>query len=500
MAAGGSGALALESLIHLFAAGYSELDEVFISIVDPDETNQNVERVIELIGVYKNIRSSMGNNPSTFFRTKIHFEPEYYWNPNSDQAKTLDDGILYAQLDKEGNMDYKLLTDLLFTDNQRTEPLDKGYKGNPMIGTIFMKDIERSAFFNMMRDEPEVYFFVFGSIFGGTGAAGLPVMANTLKKLRKDKKTIAGACITLPYFSLKQPVGEKDEKLKKENVTIRPDSSNFLPAVKFAIPFYVDRINNKRENGYNALYFVGSSESYKTDLKDFAIGGREQNNRSHFVNLYGASAYIDFLNNIQNYQTNSDTQYFASSVNYNDSLNYDNLPSVLKEPESKRLERFYITTIFFLKYFLKDARNELKSLTWFIDKKLGLGMDSSFYNERFITDFERYSKMFLRYLGQLYYNKVPLKLFKVPFYDENNDAVRETYDSDDIGDYYEHASMNFGFFKGKKSDLKSLNKHLVDVKYNVRGDKSSRVTDFLNWLDLGSDIYIEDYCKKHIRK
>ncbi|MBK7446131.1 MAG: hypothetical protein IPJ45_08925 [Ignavibacteria bacterium] len=50
-----------------------------------------------------------------------------------------------------------------------------------MIGTIFMKDFEEDDIYNEMISEPSLKLFVFGSLFGGTGAAGLPVMGKSLK-------------------------------------------------------------------------------------------------------------------------------------------------------------------------------------------------------------------------------------------------------------------------------------------------------------------------------
>ncbi len=71
MAIGGSGALAGESLVHLCAAGFLGNDEIDFIIVDPDQTNENVQRLQQTILNYNRVRSVMDQKYSFNFRPKM---------------------------------------------------------------------------------------------------------------------------------------------------------------------------------------------------------------------------------------------------------------------------------------------------------------------------------------------------------------------------------------------------------------------------------------------
>ena len=73
MAVGGSGALAVESLVHLCAAGIVGANELNIVTIDPDQTNENVQRLQQTILNYKQVRSEMKQKYSTYYQTKVEY-------------------------------------------------------------------------------------------------------------------------------------------------------------------------------------------------------------------------------------------------------------------------------------------------------------------------------------------------------------------------------------------------------------------------------------------
>lgn len=489
---GGSGALALESLVHLCATGIVGDNELIIKIIDPDETNENVQRTQRTIQNYIKVRNEMKEGCSEFFKTNIIYKG--VWNPNKGDNYNLEHGISYVQLNKEDNVKYKFLTNLLFSEEKRKEKLDKGYKGNPMIGTIFMKDFEEDDIFNEMISEPSLKLFVFGSLFGGTGAAGLPVMGKSLKtKLSKSsKKSYIGSCIFLPYFNVKKPSEKEDSKLNELNINLKPDSDNFLPAIKFAIPFYLDKAENK-ENGYDSIYFLGCPDSFENSQIEFAMGGSDQKNKSHYLNLFAASSFLDFIQNEDNSANNKDTSIFATSVEKTEiKLNYKNLPLGFQELKNKRIESFYVSSLFYLKYFLNEGKNTPASMTWFNHESKGLHLDESFFNNIFTDNLKTYFEKYLIWFGQISNNVIKLELFNTEFYDYEKDILNvDKFLDDKIGSYLLWMENPKPGFLRKKPLIQDLNDKFNIVADDIKTNGSNNFQKFLDILHKGSFSFIQ---------
>jgi len=489
---GGSGALAIESLIHLCANGIVGDNELIIKIIDPDETNENVQRTQRTIQNYIKVRSEMKQGYSEFFKTSIVYKG--VWNPNKGDNYNLEKGISYVQLNQENNLKFKFLTNLLFSEEKRLEKLDKGYKGNPMIGTIFMKDFEEDDIYNEMISEPSLKLFVFGSLFGGTGAAGLPVMGKSLKSNLSgaSKKSYIGSCIFLPYFNVKKPSEKQDIKLAELKINLKPDSDNFLPAIKFAIPFYLDKAESK-DNGYDSIYFLGCPDSFENSQIEFAMGGPDQKNKSHYINLFAVSSFLDFIQNEDISVKSRDSMIFATSVNKEEArLNYKNLPLNFKETDCKHIEAFYVSSLFYLKYFLTEGKNTPASMTWFNHENKGLNLNESFFNNTFTDDLKTYFDKFLVWYGQISNNIVNLETFNTDFYDIDNDVLSINNFSDDkIGAYLLwKENPKPGFFT-KKPLIQDLNSYFNNVTDDVKSIGSNDFQKFLDILYKGSFSFIK---------
>ncbi len=493
---GGNGALAVESLVHLAATGLVGDNELIIKIIDPDETNENVQRAQRVIQNYISIRNSMSQDVPQFFKTKIKYDG--VWNPNKGDNINLEHGISYIQMNNDQSIKYKYLTNLLFSEEKRKEKLDKGYKGNPMIGTIFMKDFEETDIYNEMISEPYLNVFVFGSLFGGTGAAGLPVVGKSLNDYIKSqgKKCYTGASIILPYFNLQQPNQKQSDKFRELEINLKPDSDNFLPAIKFAIPFYVDKAEEK-ENGYDAIYLLGCPDSFENSMREFAIGGMDQNNKSHYVNLYAASSFIDFMNNKEYNDESKDTRFYATKVEKsNEHLDYKNLPLVFNEQAEKRMERFYVSAMFYLKYFLKTGKDEPSSMTWFSNDKKGLGLKIDFFNDAFSDNLKEYFIKFLTWFGQISNNTLSLKTFSTVFYNAEGDRIDiESFTDDKIGEYLVwNENPKYGFFN-KRPEINQLNVHFDSSAEGIKSKGTGGNHALLDIFYEGSFTFIKKYYK-----
>jgi len=494
LAIGGSGALASESLVHLCAAGAIKNCEINLMVIDPDQTNENVQRLQQTVLNYMDIRNTIRQKDSYFFNSKIKFLK--VWNPNSGEDSNLENGISYVQYNNENNIRYKILTNLLFSEEKRKEPLHKGYKGNPMIGTIFMKDIEEDELFRDMATEELLNLFVFGSLFGGTGAAGLPVMGKSLKDIRATRSgtTNIGACILLPYFGIKEPSELQKESLQKTGVNLLPESSNFLPAVKFAIPFYISKAKEK-DNGYDAIYYVGCPDSFVMSQLSFGIGGKDQKNKSHYLNLFAASGFIDFVNKKNDFKKGKDTTFLATTIDLQTpALNYNNLPSCLREEEEKNLESFYVSAIFFQKYLLGKGKNQY--IPWMEDKSpKGLGLTRNYFNNKFSDNLKNYFDKYLIWLGQIKNNKYSLELFNTSFYNTETDTLDITKYNEEVISHYKLGRENpkKGVFS-KTLKLQDVDEYCNKVIPNV--EQTDENQKFVDTLRLGSFNFISKYYSK----
>lgn len=305
---GGTGARVIESMIFLSAAGYGP-EELGIIIVDPDSGNGNLDRTLKLISEYQACRARVSElHPDVpLFKTNIKtastpswgvFEGEWKRNPDNT---TLSNIIEYPKIN---NSDKNLagLVDLLFTKEELDTKLTEGFRGHPSIGAVAMAqnppyDSAWKILFDAIKDPNcqvnDVGVFLIGSIFGGTGASGVPTFANPsiLKKnpdaaIGDKSKVVLGGALVLPYFSF----ASDPEKESKEKVFVKSDG--FALATKAALRFYAEK-----GLAFDELYLIGDSLNQETGK--FATGKGDQRNNPHYIEIVTALAAYDF------YQSNS---------------------------------------------------------------------------------------------------------------------------------------------------------------------------------------------------
>jgi hypothetical protein len=141
--------------------------------------------------------------------------------------------------------------------------------------------------------------FIINSIFGGTGAAGFPLL---LKNLRGNKSmpryakiSVApvGGITFLPYFSL-----NRNDEVNAES---------FEEKAKIAIEYYNRTIISL--NQINTLYFIGNRGN--TNQEEYAVGGQEQRNKAHFLELAGALAILDFCKDVDSHKSGTQVKEFG---------------------------------------------------------------------------------------------------------------------------------------------------------------------------------------------
>jgi hypothetical protein len=306
-AIGGSGARVIRSLTMLFAAGLKpgNFDEVLPILIDPDEKNGSLAKTNDLLNRYLDLKCEA--KEFDFFKTKLtglhngnfYFDvPKIKNSAGQDVDPTTSFGDYIGHDDLKGNtLD---LIELLFSgkvsDGNSSKllklPMNKGFVGNPNIGSVVMSNFVNSPTFDEFvsgdnainaRNGDRVLFIT--SIFGGTGAAGFPAILNKIRNYKDAsgvaKTDVTGAIIgsitMLPYFNVGTIEGGGGV-----------NSSAFIPKTKSALLYYKESVYNQVQS----FYYVGMDNPQTTFANE--IGGKAQKNRALFAEFVAALAVFDF--------------------------------------------------------------------------------------------------------------------------------------------------------------------------------------------------------------
>ena len=301
---GGSGIRALEPLLHLCALGLGPR-QLRLVLIDPDQSNAAVKRTRALVDLYAETRRQLaaGGAPPGFFRTEVvdAVAGTPVWSPIADDDD-LPDARFATRVDRAlmrgRNAPLGQLFDLLYADKIRDMDLGMGFRGIPSIGTVFMNRLREQAFFGQIlasaQADADSLFFAVGSIFGGTGSAAFPVVARALADGVRGRDGSAdtpgiprhrvGGALLLPYFSLPAPPTPD-----AADGGPRPQAVLFAQNAAAAIPTYAGPGGGA---GYGGFYVLGDDTPREQDRNE--VGGENQDNRPHYVELYAALGALDF--------------------------------------------------------------------------------------------------------------------------------------------------------------------------------------------------------------
>lgn len=304
---GGSGVRVLHSLTMLLAAGLKiQSNQVVPVIIDNDITNGNTDTTLKAIRNYRKVRESVKD--SSIFATDIA-EPIII-SISGTQLGTLKDVLGETATGIDSNLKDNIHA--LYSDKNLDMPLSAGFVGNPNVGSVvlnylFEKDSEFNRTLQAIQTEDKI--FIISSIFGGTGAAGFPLLLNILNSSTNanwnKSANYKGALSLLPYFNVGTKQNNIDNAIldgnengeKKYYVKSELFSSKTLAAQLY----YDDFVNGQ----VDAMYYVGD-EIMRSTYPNF-IGGINQKNPAHIVEVYGALSIAHFDNIAFNGHT--DTQY-----------------------------------------------------------------------------------------------------------------------------------------------------------------------------------------------
>lgn len=323
IAIGGTGMRCLESFVHLCAAGLFDNETIDILTLDTDQTNGNKNRVESLIGLYNDVKSSGLPRTDTFFSAKLNLYRFFtdYSKENRSNFAAISATPGLDQQQKDDNQD---LADLLFESATVQQfKLDHGYRAQTHLGSMLMyhgiieaarnvkrggkfvqeQEKELAAFIKVLtKNSANARVFVFGSVFGGTGASSIPIIPLAFSEAIRISsggattlnmsQVLFGSTLLTDYFSFANPSQQQLAQAK-----VIADSNVFALNSQAAMKFYDGDVTTR--NTYKRMYHIGVPAALKVAYSTtgtVATGGSQQCNPCHFAELMCACAAYDFFN------------------------------------------------------------------------------------------------------------------------------------------------------------------------------------------------------------
>lgn len=431
-AIGGTGARVLRSLTMLLASGVEGTDtekEIIPIVIDYDGDNGDTERTQDVLEKYQKIHSAAYGNKI------LDHQEHYFCTPMKSLRELIDDetilsqnvryGVPLERMDKEttysGYIDYsslnisngtlptrRLLECLYSTepakDDQNKENLKAelhmklyhGFRGCPNIGCVVTKQLLDNDALNqlpgLIQEGDKV--FIIGSIFGGTGASGIPMLLDFFKSGKYGEsfnKNKVGVLAVTPYFNLNW-VDDKKSPI---------DSNTFIAKTKAALTAYEETVYQTAD----AVYMVGDDKVAQPF--ENIEGGTRQKNSANVVELVGAMMAIDFM---RKDDSSLEHSFFEFGLqNNHDSttpLVYDDFYEQTTKPYFDPMTRYVIFKHFCQQYVFKK---QWAASDYFVGNDSGLEKNNPFFG-----NLEAFYKEFELWITELEDRKYrPLKLFNL---------------------------------------------------------------------------------------
>lgn len=397
-AIGGTGARVLKSLSFLLASGVEcKASTIVPIIIDPDKGNADKNRTIDILRSYQRIRHELdfdGEVKNRFFKTEISGLNENFDIHIQDSNQSFKNFLNVGNLSREN----QALISLLFSEENLNAQMQVGFKGNPNIGSVVLNQFQNSEDFKAFASDFQQgdRIFIISSIFGGTGAAGFPLLLKNLRRPSTDltnSTLIAGAEIgaisVLPYFGVKL------------DGAATVDQRTFMSKTRAALTYYQTNLNSRLDY----LYYIGDQLANQYDNNEGSI---QQQNDAHFVELISALAVIDFCNQVPKVDGNKNRPQVkefgikseTGEVTFVDL--YDKTKDKLFEP----LTQFYLTHLYLKNRFKEDLQKPANFVNHF-------GMTDKVLQETFFEEFERFRGWFFNWLQEMDSNKRSFTPFKL---------------------------------------------------------------------------------------
>src|SRR5574344_481356 len=325
---GGTGERVLRSLTMIMASGVPAFDnyEVYPIIIDYDANCGAKNRKVKLLKTYTDITGAAYRNhglesaykPDMKDATSYkNYGKQFFGSPMKEEQglknytmvfKLPNTGSKYADYIGKNNLQGDtfnsslLLESLYDTSNDTTAELNLDmkvrFRGNPNVGSVVLDDLKKSQTIrNMMHNynaDTGDRIIIIGSLFGGTGASGIPALVQSIYKINGGAHI--ATVLVLPYF---YPC-----KADGSGGTILPELFN--AKTKAAINYYQSsKINEKIRN----IYYVGDFYPTHIDYREGLDSNDIQENNANIIEFIAAMSVVHFAGQQELVGTNQNYKF-----------------------------------------------------------------------------------------------------------------------------------------------------------------------------------------------
>jgi len=412
-AIGGTGARVLRALTHLLASGLDMGGFTLVPVVvDADQCNGDTIRALNALNLYRRLRDGYATevpNVGDFFATEV-MHPGQALGDKKDAIDGLTDFRL--TLNNAHDRSFKeyishsalspssqAMARLLFSDADLASDMVVGFEGRPHMGTVVLNQMPDSAYYRNFASsfQPGDRIFIAGSIFGGTGAAGLPMLVKNIRQATVNGTQKAhlqdapiGALVALPYYGLKDADTGKGI-----------DGDKFRTMAKAALSYYEKNLINN--GSINNLYIIGDEPHaiYPNNK-----GGGAQTNPAHFVEFTSALALAHFAKTGgANLQTNGGRaqapkvfEFGTKNLPTGGRIVFDDLANLTRANIEKGLVKYLLFENYLKRYFTVQS----EKLT---SKNDPVHFDALFCQKAWYQDLLIYNEDFALFISELSTNK-----------------------------------------------------------------------------------------------
>lgn len=323
---GGSGLRVLRSFVMLLSAGY-DIPGYSIKpyIVDPHLQSKDLKFATDLLAQYNKLYCKDNKG---FFKVPLSIDNIDNLNVmkvENTLSKSFGDFVGYRKVESTE----KNVIEMLYSKLNIEKSMNVGFKGSPNVGSVVFQEFTNGDWFqhNFANLTSNDKVILVGSLFGGTGASGVPAIAKALKSMNSNIEI--AAIVLTPYFKLKKPSASALDK--------DIDSDIFDMKSLAALNFY-----KEKNPGVDSFYVVGDTISKEYDYDEL-----NQGNAAHFIELVAATAVNHFAL-VDKAKYNQWNMFFTD--NLSNTMLYDDCRSCMKDV-LECLANFYAFSKFF--YLMK---------------------------------------------------------------------------------------------------------------------------------------------------
>lgn len=323
IAAGGTGALCASSFLYMAAAGCAECNSTYhILLLDKDKQSDAMTACHNLLDNYNALNVQLGKKPGTLVFPKIvlhdwNFTDEIvdeYCRQTQKTAADLGSLTLNKLLNPEQDAKTAQLLDIMYSPEELDTDLEKGFYGHPNIGAAvfdYVRDrflaqqvimangaVKTNSFMSSLHNslsKGKTFVYLFGSLFGGTGATVIPNVARALRTLQSNGKPpvafgltnlVLGGAVIMPYFRLPACPVDSVEALEK----VSPSDTKFADQTRQALRYY-------HESGLlsNLMNLILLGTNHLDETSELFSRGGIQSQHFHMVHLLAATSANRFF-------------------------------------------------------------------------------------------------------------------------------------------------------------------------------------------------------------